>query len=35
MHDGLGLVGNVPMIINEEEWNYYIRLAWNNGMIWM
>ena len=25
MHDGLGLVINVPMIINEEEWNYYIR----------
>ena len=21
----LGLVVNVPMIINEEEWNYYIR----------
>jgi len=25
MHNGLGLVVNVPMLINEEEWNYYIR----------
>ena len=25
MHDGLGLVVNVPMLINEEEWNVYIR----------
>ena len=25
MHDGLGLVVNVPMIINDEEWNVYVR----------
>ena len=24
-HDGLGLVVNVPMLINEEEWNVYVR----------